>query len=277
VKAGIATIALRRYDVFHALDLAAEAGFEGIEIWGKPPHTPEEFDEEFERGVRRRIKENGLRVSMFGSYVNAASADWQQKAADALATAKILKAPIIRVWAGNREPREADEDLWMQVTRCLHEFALQAADEGVSLAMEMHKGTLAATPEGVCRMIEQAGAPGIKLNYQVIDPLEPDLERAIGMVGEFVVNVHAQNYRPTRREEGGVELCLIEEGIIDYDRVLTLLAGHGFRGFVEVEFLKGEKDSEHTMLDSLKRDAAYLKSLVAKHAASGGVGERAAV
>ena len=277
MKAGIATIALRRYDVFHALDLAAEAGFEGVEIWGKPPHTPEEFDEEFERGVRRRIKENGIRVSMFGSYVNPASPDWQQKAADALATAKILKAPIIRVWAGNREPHEAEDEHWVQVSRSLHEFALQAADEGITLAMEMHGGTLAATPEGVCRIIEQANAPGIKLNYQVIDPLDPDLERVIGMVGDHVVNVHAQNHRPSRHEEGVMDRCLIQEGVIDYDEVLTLLAGHGFHGFVEVEFLKGEKDSEHTMLDSLKRDGAYLKSLVAKHSASGGVGERAGV
>ncbi|MGC8862060.1 MAG: hypothetical protein ACP5R5_04695, partial [Armatimonadota bacterium] len=68
MKPGLATIALRRYDVFHAIDLAAQAGFAGVEIWGKPPHTPEEFDEEHILKVRDRVRANGLKVSMFGSY-----------------------------------------------------------------------------------------------------------------------------------------------------------------------------------------------------------------
>ena len=265
MKSGLATIALRRYDIFYAIDLAAQAGFEGVEIWGRPPHMPDEFDEEHTRRMKDRLRGNGLKVSMFGSYANPASPDYEQRSEDALKIAKILGARVIRVWAGNKEPREADEEQWEHVARSFHDFALRAEDDGITLAIEMHSGSLSATPEGAIRVIEDSKAPNLKLNYQVSDPRNPDLDRVIGMVGDLVVNVHAQNHRPSCREPDKIELCLIREGLVDYDKVLSLLAEHGFKRYVEVEFLKGERESEDAMLDSLKKDAEYLKALTAKH------------
>ena len=60
------------------------------------------------------------------------------------------------------------------------------------------------------------------------------------MVGAHVVNVHAQNRRPSCLEEGKMELSWISEGLVDYSRVLSLLKSHGFDGYVEAEFLKGD-------------------------------------
>jgi len=265
VKPGLATIALRRYNVFHAVDLAKQAGFEGVEIWGKPPHMPEEFDEQHVLKVRDRVRANGLKVSMFGSYVRPLLPDFEQKADEAIKIAKLLGTRRIRVWAGNKEPNEADDELWENVSRQLREFALHAEDEGITLAAETHCGTLCATAEGCLRLLEMCASPNLKLNYQVFDPRTPDLERVIGMIGPYVVNVHAQNHRPSRRVPDKLELCLIREGIVDYDKMLSLLAEQGFNGFVEVEFLKGENESEEAMLESLRQDAAYLKELTAKY------------
>jgi len=134
--------------------------------------------------------------------------------------------------------------------------------------METHADTLCFTPEGCLRLIEMANAPNLKLNYQVGDFANPDLERVIGLIGDHVVNVHAQNFRPSCCEEGKMNRTLIEEGVVDYDKALSLLGEHGFNGYVEAEFLKGENVSEDAMLDSLKRDAAYLKELAARHSGS---------
>lgn len=265
MKAGIATIALRRYDVFHAVDLAAEAGFLGVEIWGRAPHTPDEFDETHTLKLRDHIRSNGMKASMFGSYVNPSAPDYAQRSEDALKIAKILGAKIIRVWAGSSEPHVATEEVWEHVAKSFHEYALRAEDEGIALAMEMHGGTLCVTPEGTLRVIEMSNAPNLKVNYQVQDARNPELERTIEIVGDHVVNVHAQNHRPSPIEEGRTEHCLIEEGLIDYDKALSLLAGHGFNGYVEVEFLKGDEVSEEIMLESLKKDARYLRELTAKY------------
>ena len=265
LKPGIATIALRKYDIFTALDLAAEAGFMGVEIWGKPPHIPAEFDEEHVRKVRDRARSCGLEIPVFGSYVNPAWPGYEQAAEDSLRIAKLLGARIIRVWAGNKEPHEADEELWKQVTTSFHEFALKAEYQGIRLAMEMHAATLCATAEGSLRVIEEANAPNLRLNYQVYNPAEPDLERVIGMVGDLVVNMHAQNHRQSCLNEGKMEQAWIENGLVDYDHALALLAEHGFKGYVEAEFLRGENVCEGAMMESLRKDAEYLRRVTARY------------
>lgn len=265
MKPGIATIALRKYDIFHALDMAAEAGFMGVEIWGRPPHTPDEFDEQHTKQIRKRLKANGLEAGVIGSYANPASPDFGRKATDALKIASMLGAKIIRVWAGNKEPHEAGEELWSLVAKSFHDYALQAEYAGVTLAMEMHGGTLCATPEGALRVLREAEAPNLKLNFQVNDMSDPRVEHLIDLVGDYVVNVHAQNYKPSCLEPGKMELSWINEGVVDYDKVLSLLKTHGFDGYVEAEFLKGEFVSDDALIESLRKDAEYLRALTAKY------------
>ena len=266
MKPGIATIALRKYDILHAIDIAAEAGFLGIEVWGKPPHIPEPVDQDHLLAIRDRIRGYELEVSMLGSYVNPSLVDFEARADRAIDTAKVLGTRIIRVWAGDREPHEANEENWTDIIRAMREFALRAEYHGLTLAMEMHSGTLCATPEGALRVIEQSGSPNLKLNFQVVNFANADIENLVSMVGRHSVNVHAQNFQPSGVEEGKMERSLIQEGVVDYERVLSLLSKQGFDGFVEVEFVKDEGLSESAMMDALKKDARYLRMLTARHA-----------
>lgn len=265
MKAGIATIAFRNYDVFTALDMAGQVGFAGVEIWGKPPHTPEGVDEEHLRRIKDRARSNGLKIPIFGSYVNPSWPEFEEKSAQAIKIAGRLAAKIIRIWAGNKEPHEADESLWMQTAKALKEFALRAEDNGLTLAIEMHSGTLCLTPEGAMRLLEMADAPNLKLNYQVGDFADSNVERDIAMIGDHIAMIHAQNFKFSSCRPGTLIRSLISEGLVNYDTVLSALAKRGFDGYVEVEFLKDEEISEDAMLDSLKKDAQYLLELTAKH------------
>jgi sugar phosphate isomerase/epimerase len=265
LKAGIATIALRRYGISTALDIAGQAGFSGVEIWGKPPHTPDEFDEDHTRRVRDRARANGLKIPIFGSYANPSWPEFSQKSSDAIKIALILGAKIIRVWAGNKEPHQADEQDWRYVAASLREFALRAEYEGLQLAIEMHSATLCHTPEGSVKMLEMADTPNLKLNYQVADFANPNVDHDIAMVGDNVVMVHAQNFAPSSYKPGEMVRTLVQDGTVDYERVLSLLSEHNFHGYVNVEFLKDEEISEVAMLESLKKDAAYLSELVSRY------------
>ena len=265
MKPGIATIALRNYDIFTALDMAAQAGFAGVEVWGKPSHTPLEFDEDHTRKVRDRARSNGLQIPIFGSYANPSWPEFPRKSEDAIKIALLLGARIIRVWAGNKNPDAADEALWEQVAKGLRDFALRAEDAGLTLAIEMHAETLCLTPEGALRLLDMVAAPNLKLNYQVGNFAEPDVDHDLGLVGDKVAMVHAQNFKASCCEQGKLNRTLVQNGNVDYDKVLSLLADHGFGGYVEVEFLKGEDVSEDALLESLKKDADYLKMLTAKY------------
>jgi sugar phosphate isomerase/epimerase len=267
LKAGLATIALRDLDVFEAIDLAADAGFEVIEVWGRAPHTPDAYDEQYTVAVRDRIRDGGMEPAVFGSYANSAGADFHDKALMALKVAQTLGAPIIRVWAGDREPHLAVDEDWTRNAENLKWMAERAIDKGITLAMEMHCGTLAFTPEGVLRLIETAKADNLKLNYQVADPGQPDLERTVALVGEHSVMVHAQNF--VRAHEGSAhpwERSLVEDGTADYRQLLKLLKPYGFDGPVEVEFLKGDSDREQ-MMAAMKADAEFLRRIISEASA----------
>ena len=257
MKPGIATIALRKYDILHAIDIAAEAGFLGIEVWGKPPHIPEPVDQDHLLAIRDRIRGYELEVSMLGSYVNPSLVDFEARADRAIDTAKVLGTRIIRVWAGDREPHEANEENWTDIIRAMREFALRAEYHGLTLAMEMHSGTLCATPEGALRVIEQSGSPNLKLNFQVVNFANADIENLVSMVGRHSVNVHAQNSKPSA--DGKMLPCGIAEGVVDYGEVVQTLKSKGFDGCLEVEFVHGEDK-----IAALKRDRDFLAKIAGR-------------
>jgi len=264
LKAGFATIALRQLDVYEAIGHAAAAGFEAVEIWGRPPHTPDPYDERHTLAIREHLEQKRMTAPVFGSYVNSADPEFDIKAATALEIAGGLGSSIIRVWVGDEEPPFASDDDWRNNAARLKWMCERAADNGLTLAMEMHGGTLALAPDSVLRLIDLAGADNLKLNYQVNDPTNHDLEHSVALVGPHVVMVHAQNF--VKSPEGSpnpLERSLIQDGLVDYPRLLRLLKPHGFHGLVEVEFLKGDPNPE-VMLDALRKDALYLNKITAE-------------
>ena len=40
MKLGLCTIAFQEKPLEEVIDIAADYGFDGIEVWGKPPHLP---------------------------------------------------------------------------------------------------------------------------------------------------------------------------------------------------------------------------------------------
>lgn len=264
-KPGCGTIALREMDVFRAIREIADAGFAGVEIWGRAEHISDPVDWKHVESIAQTIKKCKLQVSMYGSYVSVGNEDWKQKAEESLRICKIINAPVMRIWAGGKEPHQADEDYWKEMVARQKVFCQMAADAGVILAIEMHGGTLAFTIPGSERFLAEVDHPSLKLNFQVTDNEPNYLDRAIPTLGAHVVNIHAQNHR-TEIESDGKEvrpLVLIEEGDFDYAELLGRLKPYGFDGFIEVEFLKGDFGcgGEEVMLDSLKKDAAYLRRI----------------
>ena len=70
MKLGLCTIAFQEKPLEEVIDIAADYGFDGIELWGKPPHLPAEYDEDSVKNIRDMVLRKGLTISAFGSYVN---------------------------------------------------------------------------------------------------------------------------------------------------------------------------------------------------------------
>jgi sugar phosphate isomerase/epimerase len=244
MKTALCTLAFKDLSFEEILDVASEAGFDGVEPWGKPDHLPAVYDAATVQRAAAAVFERGLVVSQLGSYANPVSEAFAQEAADSILIANAFKTDTIRVWAGEHGSGEAEESEWERVTEGFRTYSDQAAEAGLRLAVEVHGNRLSDTTEGCLRLLEGVDRPNFRLNYQPTYPPDRALEE-LAKIAAFVVTVHVQN-------GGG----LLSEGPLNYHDVVAILKGHGFDGFVEVEFVRKEDP-----LDALKLDAVYLRSL----------------
>lgn len=253
MKIGLCTIAFRDHPFEQVLDLAVSAGFDGVEPWGKPDHTPDPLDIDVVREASDAVRSRGLEVSQYGSYANPTEDDFEQQMADALAIAHIYQTGKIRVWVGSCGSADATDDQWSAAIGGFITFCDRAADENIELVVEMHNGRLSDTVEGCLRLIEGVERDNFRMNFQPMytDTRETILDAA-QRIAPFVSTVHAQNYVET----GKNTRSLISEGIVDFGTVIGIFRAVEFDGYLEVEFVKEDNPEE-----ALKADAAYLRKL----------------
>jgi sugar phosphate isomerase/epimerase len=138
------------------IELAAAAGIAAIE-WGSDRHVPP-GELTLGRETARRCADAGIRVSSYGSYVEAGAATGQAFA-PVLESAVALGAPVIRVWAGARGVGSLDT---LSATRqaavdALRAMADQAERHGIAIALEFHPRTLTDTVASTLALIAEVG------------------------------------------------------------------------------------------------------------------------
>jgi sugar phosphate isomerase/epimerase len=99
MKLGLCSIAFQDKPLEEVIDIAAEYGFDGVEVWGKPPHMPAEYDETHVKNIRNLAQQKGLAVSAFGSYVDPLMTFHQKHLEEAFKIAHELGTDLIRIWS----------------------------------------------------------------------------------------------------------------------------------------------------------------------------------
>ncbi len=257
-KAGLCTIAFQERPLFEVLELAAEAGFDGVEPWGKPDHLPLTTPDDRVREIRAKLDSLNLECSHFGSYVRLGEErPSDQQEADmrrSLEIAGLLGTKIIRMWAGSKNSEDMSEADWARTVEDGKKYCALAEPLGIQLAMEMHGNTLTNRSAAMIDLINRVGSPMLKANYQILNGAEDPYDRARA-AAPYAVMAHAQN----APAGGGEQQTLISEGVVDFNKIYEILSAGGFKGYFQVEFVKGSSYEEK--VDSLQRDCAYLKSI----------------
>ena len=257
----VCTIAFRERLLEYSLDLASEVGFQGVEIWGREPHISEEYDKNRVMAAARMVRERGLRVTVFGSYLRlgATGADDDFALKDTLRIAAGLEAPVVRVWASDVSSADADESLWTRTIDEVGEAASCAAKMGVRLAVEMHGHTLCDTGASTRRLLEAVNSDSFGANYQVSSKQrdETDIER-MELVLPWVMHMHAQNFAPLQEGSDRVERVALADGVVEYGPLFDLLRANGYEGAVSVEFCAANATDKRA---AIAHDYRYLRSL----------------
>jgi sugar phosphate isomerase/epimerase len=234
-------------DVEKCIDLAAEMGFDGVELLLR--QMTDESPGYLQR-LKRRAFINALDLCGFSTHQGFLSPNKavRQKNIDLTIQqtelAYQLGIPTMRVNTGtwgtskgfnnlmkNRgiEPPikgYTDEDGFGWVIDCLGQCLKTAEKCGVVLGLENHWG-LGRTPEGVMRIVDALKSPWLQVTMDTGNFLEDPYDRLEKLAPKTVL-VQAKTYY------GGGLWYALE---LDYPRIAKMLKSHKYNGYVSLEFV----------------------------------------
>jgi sugar phosphate isomerase/epimerase len=252
MKLGLCTIAFQEKPLEEVIDIAADYGFDGIELWGKPPHLPAEYDEDSVKNIRDMVLRKGLTISAFGSYVNPLMDLHQKHFEEAFKIAHALGTDLVRIWSGGGPSQSiAPADRRLILFR-LVSITQWANFRNIRLGLEMHNNNFTDSVATILEAIEGIGLPSLQTYYQPLARSDADEPHAAAeKLSEHIINVHAQNF-----DENG-KGCPIADGVVDYARIVEILGAAEYDGYLEIEFVHSDNK-----LEALQRDRDYLASLI---------------
>jgi L-ribulose-5-phosphate 3-epimerase len=265
-RIAVSTYSYWRYDaasklsIEQCIDLAAEAGFDGVEIL----HIQMQSEtNRYLQNLKRRAFVNGLDLCGFSTHQGFVSPDpaVRQRNVDhtlhCIELAYAMGIPTMRVNTGrwgtsknfdelmqNRgvEPRlegYSDDDGFAWVIDSLQRCLKRAEECGVILGLENHWG-LGRTAEGVMRIVEAIDSPWLQVTLDTGNFLEDPYQQMDRIAGHAVL-VQAKTYF------GGGTWYTLD---LDYSRIARLLRKHRYRGYVSLEY-EGREDHRSAIPKSL--------------------------
>lgn len=254
MKVGLCTIAFSTRPLEEVLALAADIGFDGVEIWGKEPHMKADPDGAYASEVRALAESQGIEINSFGSYMTPLTPKIPERTPldDNLAITRALGASIMRIWAPHAKPEQIPSSEYERAAAELRQFSAMAQRSGIVLGVEFHDNTIVETSEGMLRLLGDVNSPNLRAYWQPsfragAEDFYDSLERLL----PHVVNVHAQNFRGAYQRR-----TYLSDGDVDYRRVVRMLADSGYDGYIEIEFVGAEEPEEW-----VRRDYEFLREI----------------
>jgi sugar phosphate isomerase/epimerase len=250
-----------RRDIGACIDLAADMGFDGVEILHRQM-TAE--DNATLQKIKTRAFSYGLDLMGFSTHqtFQSPNPEVRQKNVDItlrqIELAYAMGIPTLRVNTGtwgtsknfdelmkNRgiEPPPkgvTDEDGFKWVADGFGKCLKAAEKCGVVMGLENHWG-LGRTPEGVLRVVKEVNSPWLKVTADTGNFLEDPYDK-LEQLAPHTVLMQAKTYYG-----GG----LWYELDLDYPRIAKLFRKHGYRGYISLEF-EGKEDPKAAVPRSLE-------------------------
>ncbi|WP_323764456.1 sugar phosphate isomerase/epimerase family protein [Marinovum sp.] len=166
IRPGLCSVTFRALDPEALIELAADTGVAAIE-WGADKHLPP-CDPELARRISALCAEKGVLSVSYGSYVRAGTAGCLQEFDAVLATAAVLGAGNIRVWAGTAKRAEAGAAAFEAAAGDLAQMARRAAAEGITVSVEYHRNSLTEEAEDTAALMQAAGDDNLFSYWQPV-------------------------------------------------------------------------------------------------------------
>jgi len=256
-------------DVFRFLGLCRELGFDGASLHvGDLPGTSSETLAQ----VRRAYLDQGLSVAMVTVSTDFGRPDHRRdeefdRAREAIRVAAFLGAPLLRVFAGAAADAAARPSAWARAVDGVRRVCDFAARVGLPIGLQNHNhGGLCGTGADVLRFVHEVKHPNLTIVLDcgqfigspgasggaVARASRADLIVSIQQAAPLARHVRAKFYRP--RPDGS-------EPDIPYDRVLDILNGVHYPGFLDIVYEPARPGGE-AVRTAMPRIVAFLRSQI---------------
>ena len=268
----LAPVRAGQLDLYGFLDYAARVGAEGVELLDM--FWKDENSEIVE--VRRRCAALGLLLPVYSISTNffqpdaAARAQQLKSLCHGVDVAAQLGAGLLRVFSGDQIPGYSLEQGINWVVDSLAAGADYAASQGITLALENH-GHVAGRSEQVRGIIEAVSSPALRANLDTGNFLlvgQNPLQAASALV-DLVALVHLKDFTYAAPDETGHVYqgldgksytgSIVGEGLVDLAGIHSVLAGHGYDGWLSLEYEGNAEPLEYAVPRSLAAMRALLQ------------------
>lgn len=193
MKLGATSVTFRQLAVNDVIELFK--CLDGIE-WGGDIHVPA-GDILLAKDVYKRTVDAGLSVLSYGSYYRLCS---NESFSPVCKTAVAIKAPQIRVWAGNAASAAADINYFKMAVSNLKKIATEAASEGIRIGLEYHPNTLTDNFQTAKKLLCEANEENVFTYWQPNNSLSVEEHlKEITTLREYIGSVHVFNWDSEKR------------------------------------------------------------------------------
>lgn len=260
MKSSLFTTMLSGRTLRDAIQIAAEIGYESVEIMSKEPHLSlEEWGDEDVAAIAELIAAADMTVSCLytttGSYVGKGADECQEeldRLRQYLEFAEILECDLLRHQAGGPPVVDARDTDYEEAADGLRAAGELAAEYGKKIAVELHPYGLTETAESTMRLLDEVGRENVGAIHDPGNVYIVGAEYGHGAVetlGDSLFHVHLKDMASvddealpgTYRYDGGeLEPRLFQhrqlgEGDVDYAAVLRALRRVGYEGYLSCE------------------------------------------
>ena len=159
IKPGLVSVTFRKLSPEEIIGLCKKAGISAIE-WGSDVHAK---DAEAAKKIAELMTANDMQTVSLGSYYKAGTG---QDFAPFLEIALALGAPNIRIWAGEKNPEDADASYRASIIRDTQKACDMAAEHNIDISFEYHGNTLTNTQQSALLLLSEVDRKNVYSYWQ---------------------------------------------------------------------------------------------------------------
>jgi sugar phosphate isomerase/epimerase len=244
------------------LERISKLGFDGIMLMAKRPQvSPLDYDTDARKQLKGKIEELGLEIACLAGYVDLTAGIERQMAPmmeihvvyirELAALARDLGASVIRLFTGFEREGVVFDKQWDMCVQALKLAARQAAEFGVTLAVQNHHD-LAVHHDSLRWMLEEVDEPNCKAAFDAWAPALQGLDgvgmkEAVNAMAPFMVHTTAadyvrlprysyqQNHVNFKHQLDDIRAVPMGTGLVDYPAFFSALEEAGYQGWVAYE------------------------------------------